>query len=93
MNKDQINGMLRIAVPAAVAYASARWPQYIGLMGDVLAGISVFGSAGMSAVAHTDNGKIAAVEAIPDVQKIVVKSTADMQPAIADPERPKVVAQ
>lgn len=44
-------------------------------------------------VAHTDNAALATVEAMPDVTKIVVKTTSTngVATAAADPSRPKVV--
>ncbi len=48
-----------------------------------------------SMFAHTDTAQLKAVEAMPDVKKIVVDTTAPPDGAIAalsDPTRPKVVA-
>ena len=92
---DMIYGILRAVIPPALTYVVAKgWiPEASG--GDVMAALSAVGAAIWSVYLKTDSSKMAAVEAIPDVAKIVAKPSPDPNGAVAeaidDPDRPKVV--
>jgi hypothetical protein len=92
---DMIGGILRAVVPPALTYVVAKgWiPQES--VGDVLAALSAVGAAIWSVYNKTDSSKIAAVEAIPDVSKIVAVASPNPDGAVAvaadDPSRPKVI--
>lgn len=96
-NSDQLLSLLRtllqIAGTAIVAHGTlgingAMWEQISG-------GILMLAPIVWSMFAHTDSAKIAAVAAMPDVEKIVVqpKATDDVGAALADPAQTKVVSQ
>jgi hypothetical protein len=96
MNWDIVFSLIRNLGPPILTYAAGRWPEYAGTIGEVAAGIATLGAAGWGATTHTDSGKIAAVEAMPDVKQIVAVSTPSADSAVkaaaVDPDRPKVVA-
>ncbi len=96
-NSDQLLSLLRtllqIAGTAIVAHGTlgingAMWEQISG-------GILMLAPIVWSMFAHTDSAKIAAVAAMPDVEKIVVqpKATDGVGAALADPAQTKVVSQ
>ncbi len=98
MNSAQLLSLLRtllqIAGTAVVAHGTlgingAMWEQISGA-------VIMIAPIIWSMFAHTDTAQLKAVEAMPDVKKIVVDTTAPPDGAIAalsDPTRPKVVAQ
>jgi len=92
-NTEQFLAILRTLGPPILTFLAGRYPQYAGLIGEILSGTAAVGATGWSVAGHTTAAKIAAVEALPDVKQIVVKPTADLRPAINDPDRPKVVSQ
>lgn len=95
MNQDQLLGILRMAVPTGLAYFVGNGWIPAGAAGDVGTALIAIASAVWSYKVHTDSSKIAAVEALPDVAKIIVKATASngVADAAADRSRSKVVAQ
>lgn len=92
--QDMVNGILRALVPPMLAYVAAKGWIPESSVGDVLAALSAAGAAIWSVYNKTDTAKIAAVEAIPDVAKIVAVPNPDptgaMADAVADSARPKV---
>jgi hypothetical protein len=95
MNWDIVFSLIRNLGPPLLTFAAGRWPEYAGTIGEVAAGIATLGAAGWGATTHTDSGKIAAVEAMPDVKQIVAVATpaanSAVKAAAVDPERPKIV--
>jgi hypothetical protein len=93
---DMIGGILRAVVPPALTYVVAKgWiPQES--VGDVLAALSAVGAAIWSVYNKTDSSKIAAVEAIPDVAKIVAVPNPNpdgaVKAAVDDENRTKVTS-
>jgi len=98
MNNAQLLSLLRtllqIAGTAVVAHGTlgingAMWEQISGA-------IIMLAPIIWSMFAHTDTAQLKAVEAMPDVKKIVVDTTAPPDgaaAALSDPTRPKVVSQ
>jgi len=91
MNSDQVLGALRALVPTIVAYAVGKGWIPAASAADVGAAIIALGAAGWSVYAHTNTNKIAAVAALPDVQKVVTTPTIANQGPLADNQ--KVVSQ
>jgi hypothetical protein len=96
INLDQITGLARIVIPVVVSYAVGKgWVSASGA-GDVTAAILTIGASFWTIAAHTNSAKIAAVEALPSVTKIVVDPNAPASDAATlaalDTTRPKVVA-
>jgi hypothetical protein len=94
INQDQVTGLARIIVPVGVSYAVGRgWISASGA-GDVTAALLTIGASVWTIFAHTNSAKIAAVEALPSVTKIVVDPKAPSDDAAAqaaaDHDRPKV---
>jgi hypothetical protein len=96
MNQDQLLSLLRtvlqIAGTAIVAHGTlgingAAWEQLSG-------GILMLAPVLWSMYVHTDGQKIAAVTAMPGIQQIIVKTSADdgAAAAAADPTQTKVVS-
>ncbi len=97
MNNAQLLSLLRtllqIAGTTIVAHGTlgingAMWEQISGA-------IVMIAPIIWSMFAHTDTAQLKAVEAMPDVKKIVVDTTAPPDgaaAALADPTRPKVTA-
>ena len=95
MNQEQFLGMLRAVLPAGLAYVVGKGWIPAGAAADVGAAVLTVAAAGYSYYTHTDSNKIAAVEALPDVQKIIVSAAPGTAAslAVADPSRPKVATQ
>jgi hypothetical protein len=91
-NQDQIKSIVRTVTPSILTFLVGRYPEYAGLIGEIVAVLGTVGTAGWGVSAHTTDAKLAAAEALDTVKKIEVKQTADMRPIINDPDRPKVVA-
>ena len=96
-NSDQLLSLLRtilqIAGTAIVAHGTlgingAMWEQISGA-------ILMIAPTIWSMFVHTDSAKLAAVAALPDVEKIVVQPQASdgVGKALADPTQTKVVSQ
>lgn len=96
-NSDQLLSLLRtllqIAGTAIVAHGTlgingAMWEQISG-------GVLMLAPVVWSLFVHSDKGKLAAVAAMPDVEKIVVQPTASdgAGAALADPSMTKVVSR
>ena len=96
-NTEQLMSLLRAVLQimgtALVAHGTlginaALWEQISG-------GILMLAPIVWSMFAHTDSAKIAAVAAMPDVEKIVVqpKAADGVGAALADPAQTKVVSQ
>ena len=92
-NTDQLLAIARTLGPPILTYLAGRYPDYAGVIGQLAAGLAAVGATGWSVAGHTTDAKIAAVELLDQVVKVQVKPTADMRPAINDPNRPKVVSQ
>lgn len=94
MNQDQFMGIVRAIVPPLAAYVAGKGWIPAGSTADVMAAAIALATAGWSTWVHTDSSKLAAVEALPDVQKIVPMKFAAPDSAVAqaalDPDRPKV---
>ncbi len=96
MNQDQFLGMLRnlIAFSGGIAIGHG-WlnSEQVTLIGGAIAAVA---PVIWTYFVHTDSAKIAAVTALPDVSKVVVKLTAapDSAAAVAaaDNNQPKVTA-
>lgn len=95
MSQDQFLSWVRTTIAGISGWAIGKgygdaslWTMISGMA--VLIVPYVWG-----ALAHTDSAKLAAVEALPDVRKVVVTASATdgVQEAAADPSRPKVVTQ
>jgi hypothetical protein len=94
INYDQIAGLARIIVPVGVSYAVGRgWISASGA-GDVTTAFLTIGASIWTILAHTNSAKLAAVEAMPNITKIVVDRAApedsDAKEAANDQGRPKV---
>ncbi len=93
MNPDQFMSLVRTGLGMAAGFAIAH--GVTNQTWELIAGI-------VTAVApllwgyfvHTDSAKLAAVEALPDVKKIVVgpSATDGVEAAVKDATRPKVVS-
>jgi hypothetical protein len=70
MNQDQIMGILRATVPAALAYIAGKGWIPAGATSDVAAAVISLGAAAWSVFAHSDSAKIAATAALPTIAKI-----------------------
>ena len=94
MNANQVKGILRAIVPAAVAYVVGRGWLSQGSASDVAAALIALLSAGWSVQAHTDASAIKAVAAMPDIQAIVAEPNPrdGVAAAVADPTQTKVVS-
>lgn len=90
-----IFGIVRAVAPSALSFVAGRWPVTAGPIMEILALLGTGGAATWSATKNTDSAKLAAVEAMPDVKKIVVFPNAEIPvaAAVADPSRPKVTTQ
>jgi hypothetical protein len=93
-NTDQILSLIRAilqivgtSLMAKGVVTTADWTTYSGAI--LMAAPIIWGL-----LAHTDGAKIAAVAAMPDVEKIVVQPKAGdgVGAALADPTQPKVVS-
>ena len=93
MNASVVMGILRAVVPGLVAYAAGRGWISAGEAGEISAAIITLGMAAWSATTNTDAAHVATVAALPGIQQIVVKTSADdgVAAAAADPTQPKVV--
>lgn len=96
MNMSMVLAVVRTAGPPILTFLAGRYPEYAGLIGEIVSLCATVGATGWSVSGHTDSAKLAAVEAMPEVAKIVPKAglPADSAVAIAvaDPSRPKVIA-
>lgn len=94
MNQDQFMSLIRTGLGVAAGFAIAHgvsdqtWQLIAGI-------ITAVAPLLWGYFAHTDSAKLAAVEALPDVKNIVVKSTATdgVAEAARDADRPKVIKQ
>lgn len=95
MNSDQLLSLLRTLLQILGTYLTTKgfvnetlWAQISGI-------VLVIAPTIWSIYAHTDAANIKKVTAMPDVQAIVVKSTAGngVGAALADPAQPKVISQ
>jgi hypothetical protein len=86
--RSTMSGVGYLLTAYGVSGADAWWPTVSGIMLAVVPYVWGY-------FAHTDSAKLAAVEAIPAVNKIVVSSGAprDVKAVVADADRPKVVSQ
>ena len=93
-NSDQLLSFLRTILKIAGALIVAHGTMGInGAMWEQLSGgIIMIAPVVWDMFVHTDAGKLAAVEAMPQVKKITVTADADnaVAAAAADPSRPKV---
>ncbi len=97
MNKEQIEGILRVMVPWLSALgilhlAPSQADTVINNLTIILYALSTIIAAGMtlwSILAHTDTAKVKAVETVPDVKAVDLKPTPTGK-AIADVTGPKV---
>lgn len=92
-NQDQVMGLVRtvLALISGFAIAHGVSDQTWQLVsGGVLALVPLI----WTYFVHTDSAKLAAVEALPDVKKIVVgpSATDGVEAAVKDATRPKVVS-
>lgn len=96
-NNEQLLSLLRAilqivgtSLMAKGVVTTADWTTYSGA-------IMMIVPIAWGYFAHTNSAKLAAVEAMPEVAKIVVKPTTDSSPEIVaaaeDPSRSKVVTQ
>lgn len=94
MNQAQFLGILRALLPALMAYAVGRGWVSESSAGEVTAAIVTLAAAGWSLAVHTDSNKLAEVEAMPAVKKILVDPAAPSGDAASDAavdrDRPKV---
>ena len=93
-NQSQVLGILRAVVPPLVAYLVGRGWVSESAAGEIGAAIVTLLTAAWSVATHTDSNKLAEVEAMPAVKKIVVDSSAPSGEAAGeaalDRSRPKV---
>ena len=100
VSSDKIGGWVRAGVAAAFVAAVAKWPV-LGAWVDpavetqIAAAIAAVAVGAWSHLTKTDAAKIAAVAALPDVEKIVVQpqSADGVGVALADSAQTKVVSQ
>lgn len=71
MNQDQFLGMLKIAVPSAVAWAVGKGYIPGESSADVGTAVLTVAAALWSFFAHSTSAKIAAVTAMPDIKKVI----------------------
>ena len=71
MNQDQIMGVLRVLLPSILSYAVGKGWLTTSQVADVSAALVMLTGVAWSIVAHTDQAKIAAVAAMPEVKAIV----------------------
>lgn len=104
IDANKLGGYVRAGVASVLAALIARYATKYPILADVLSpevqiaiGVSVSGAVvGLwSQLTKTDAAKIAAVAALPDVEKIVVqpKSGDGVGAALSDPAQTKVVSQ
>jgi len=97
INKDQLLGILRAVIPALMAYLVGRGWISESSAGEVGAAIITLAAAGWSIGVHTDSAKIASVEEMPAIKKIVVDALAPTGEAASqaaiDKDRPKVATE
>ena len=93
MNYNQITGILRALVPAAVAYLVGKGYLTESSAASVIAAVIALLSAGWSVQTNSDASAIKTVAAMPDVKSIVaVPNPSDgMAAAVKDSAQPKVV--
>lgn len=70
MNQDQMTGILRAIVPAAVAYAVARGWISTSSAADVGAAVLTLGAAGWSVYTNSLAAKVASVKADPEIKNV-----------------------
>ena len=92
MNSNVVMGILRALVPGLVAYAAGRGWISESSAGEIGAAIITLGAAAWSASTNTQAAAIVTAAAIPDVTKIIVKTTSTdgVAAAAADPAQPKI---
>jgi hypothetical protein len=94
MNQSQFLGIARAIIPAIVAYLVGRGWISESAAGEIAAAVVTIISAIWSGFAHTDSAKLAEVEAMPAVKKIVIDPMAPQGEAageaVLDRSRPKV---
>ena len=99
IDNNKLGGWVRAGVAALIGLLIGKWPLLGTVLdpasqqalGVVVAGVVV---GVWSQLTKTDSAKLAAVEALPDIAKIVVKpfATDGIAAAVDDPTRPKVAA-
>lgn len=93
-NTDQIGSAARNALTAIIAYAAGRHWLGEDTATLLLALLPLAGPFAWGLLAHTTSAKIAAVEAIPEVQQIVIGPSDEnsaLHEIVKDEERKKVV--
>lgn len=93
-NLDQLQGSLRNASTAVIAFAAGRHWLGEDTAALLLALLPLVGPFIWTFLAHTTSAKIAAVEAIPEVKAIVVDKPSEesaLQAIVNDDTRPKVI--
>lgn len=104
INADKIGGWVRAGVASGlgflIAHYAAKYPVLTNILSpEVQAAVGVAASGAVvglwSHLTKTDEAKIAAVAAMPDVEKIVVqpKASDGVGAALADPAQMKVVSK
>ena len=92
MNQDQLLGLLRNVISLGGGFALGRGyltGEQVSLIGGIATSVV---PVVWTYFSHTNSAKIAAVEAIPEVAKIVVNG-GGLTDITGDPARPKVVRQ
>lgn len=97
IDANKLGGWMRAGVASLLGLLIAKWPllsSFLDPTTQSAIGVAISGIVvGIwSQLTKTDSAKIAAVEALPDVTKIVVAPTSanGVAAAAADPSRPKV---
>src|SRR5260221_5433631 len=100
VDNGKVAGVVRAGVAGLIGLLISRWPLLSGVLDPATQNALGVAAAGLvvgiwSYFTKTDSAKIAAVAALPDVAKIVVKpnATNGVASAAADPNQPKVVTQ
>jgi hypothetical protein len=97
IDASKVGGWARAGAASLLAIAIGKWPglgAYLDPATQAALGVVVSGAAvGVwSQLTKTDTAKLAAVAALPDVTKIIVKTTSTdgVAAAAADPAQPKI---
>ena len=100
IDSNKLGGWVRAIVAAGLVALVAKYPVLGNLIDpaiqvQIAAAIAAIVVGGWSQLTKTDSAKIAAVSALPDVEKIVVQPQAadGVGAALADPAQTKVVSR
>lgn len=75
MNFDQVTGIVRTILPAAVAYFAGKGWISTESIGDIVSALTAIGVALWSVYIHRPERQIAIVAAMPEVKKVEIEPT------------------